>query len=76
MVNGQLHNLIQGEAETDGGIAVKLPMAALTPPRRSGNGDALVDSSSGVTLRTASGQLSAPYTLLDAIVGGAHACSL
>jgi hypothetical protein len=35
---------------------------------RSGNGNALVDSSSGVTLRTASGQISAPYMVLDAIV--------
>jgi hypothetical protein len=35
---------------------------------RSGNSYALVDVSSGNTLRTAAGQLPAPYTLLDVIV--------
>jgi hypothetical protein len=51
--------------EVDGGMHVPGLLLFLL---RTGNGNALVDSSTGVTLRTASGRLSAPYTLLDAIV--------
>jgi hypothetical protein len=64
----QIHHLQHDHAQACLHEVVSCPVPLALLLLRTGNGNALVDSSTGVTLRTASGSLSAPYTLLDAIV--------